>query len=97
MYKPDPQDPKFGSEVLRLETPEHRRKRRRRDFRAGLFGLAMGAASLYVGIDAVQTGEPITGPSGFMDLSGEEMCVLAAAILLMSAWALWRHFESRER
>jgi hypothetical protein len=43
MSDPHKPTPEFGSEVRCLETPEHRRQRRRSGITASIFGIALGA------------------------------------------------------
>lgn len=95
MDSPDPQDPKFGSEVRRLETPEHRRRRRRKSVAAAVFGIVMGAVLLVVGVLAARAGEMISHPGSF-PLTGEELSALAVIVMALSGWLLWRLLTNRQ-
>ncbi len=86
---PDPADPEFGSEVRRVETPEHRRRRLRQGRSAAWFGVVMGLAVLYLGVRATQTGEMVIGTRG-SPITGPEACGIALLTLVVSFWALWR-------
>jgi len=96
MYKPNPQDPRFGSEVRRLETPEHRRAGRRSGRWAGMVGMVMGAAIFYFGLKAVWAHEWVTASRNFPSLPGEVVCVIAGLLFAASAWMLWRQFTNDE-
>jgi hypothetical protein len=89
MQSPNPHDSNFGSEVRRLETPEHRRKRLRQGRVAAGLGVAMGAALLYVGVRATRTGEMVLSTRG-TPITGPEACGIAILVLLGSLWVLWR-------
>ncbi len=90
MYTPNPRDPKFGSEIRRLETPEHRRQRRRRGFIVALVGIALGIFTIAIGVAAIRTGELVVGGPGQVALPGEIVAPMGAFILVLSAWLLWR-------
>ena len=96
MQEPKPSDPEFGSEVRRLETPEHRRQRRRKGISAALFGVVLGAGMLALGIGAIRSGEMVRGPIGSLPLTGEEACAMAVFLLVLSGWLLWRFLTHRQ-
>ena len=96
MYTPNPQDPKFGSEVRRLETPEHRRQRRRRGFVAALFGMGLGIFTIAIGVVAIRTGELVAGAPGHVALPGEVVVPMGTFILVLSVWLLWRLLSKTE-
>ena len=96
MQEPKPPDPEFGSEVRRLETPEHRKHRRRKGITAALFGVVLGSGMLAVGIDAIRSGELVRGRSSSLPLTGEEACVMAVLVLVLSVWLLWRFLTNRQ-
>jgi hypothetical protein len=96
MYTPNPQDPNFGSEVRRRETPEHRRQRRRRGFVAALFGIGLGIFTIVIGAIAIRSGELVAGGPGQVALPGEIVAPMGVCILVMSAWALWRLLTNKE-
>ena len=96
MYTPNEQDPKFGSEVRRLETPEHRRQRRRGGIAATLFGVALGVFTTVIGINGIRTGELIRGFPGDVALPGEVVVPMGVFIVVLSVWALWRLLSGRE-
>jgi hypothetical protein len=86
--------PEFGSEVQRLETPEHRRQRRRNGIATSIFGIAMGVLMMVVGVQAMRTGEMVYGPKS-LPITGGQACVLAAFLIVVSGWLLWRALKGR--
>ena len=96
MNKPDPRHPSFGSEVRRLETPEHRRQRRRAGRWAGITGIGLGALALWLGIDAIRTGELVTAAPGSLALPGELVCAMGVFLLVCGGWIFWRHFSASD-
>ena len=96
MHEPKPPEPEFGSEVRRLETPEHRRQRRRKGVGAALFGVVLGGGMLALGINAIRTGEMVRGFAGSLPLTGAEACAMAVFVLVLSGWLLWRFLTHRQ-
>ena len=96
MYTPNPQDPKFGSEVRRLETPEHRRQRRRRSFVAAVFGIALDIFTIAIGVVAIRTGELVAGAPGQVALPGEIVAPMGVFIVVLSVWVLCRLLRNKD-
>jgi hypothetical protein len=95
--KPDKPAPEFGSEVRRLETPEHHRQRRKRGISVSIFGIVLGLLLLAVGFHATQTGEMVTSyNSKFIPLTGGQTCLLALVEIAMCVWLLWRFLSNRQ-
>lgn len=90
MQDPDKEAPVFGSEVLRLETPEHRRHRRRRSLFATLLGVVMSASLIYGGYDSMQTGEWVYFRKDMMELPGWLVLAGGAVMLGLCIWQLIR-------
>ena len=90
MQDPEKKAPVFGSEVLRLETPEHRTHRRRRSLFATLLGVVMAANLIYGGCDSMQTGEWVYFRKDMMELPG--WLVLAGGVMMLGLciWQLGR-------
>lgn len=97
MKERDKPAPEFGSELRRLETPEHRRQRRKRGINVSIFGIVLGVLLLMVGLHAMQTGEMVMSyNSRFIPLTGGEACLLALVVIAMCVWLLWRILSNRQ-
>jgi hypothetical protein len=95
MTEPNSQDPEFGSEVLRRETPEHRRLRRRNGIVAAVLGSVAAVVTLIAGIRAMPAGEMVPGHSNSghgasLPLPGEIVCLMGLFVLVLCIWSLWR-------
>ena len=96
MQQRGPPDPEFGSEVRRLETPEHRKQRRRKGITAAMVGVVLGGGGLALGISAIRSGELVRGPSGTLPVTGEVACAMGLFVLVISGWLLWRFLTVRQ-
>lgn len=97
MNEPDKPAPEFGSELRRLETPEHRRQRRKHGINVSIFGIVLGVLLLMVGLRAMQTGEMVMSYSSrFIPLTGGQACLLALVEIALCVWLLWRFVSNRQ-
>ncbi len=94
MYTPNPQDPDFGSELLKRESPKLRAARRRSLFWCAFMLFAFGAFSIWLGADAIHSGTWVksgkTTRSYIPDLPGEAWCVGGALFIAAAIWMLYR-------
>jgi hypothetical protein len=90
MSEDKPQKTVFGSEVLRLETPEHRKNRRKRSLIGNLIFLVMGVNAIYFGIDSMQTGKWVVFHKSMTELPGWMVLLMGLLILVYSIWSLIR-------
>ena len=96
MSDPHKPTPEFSSEVRHLETPEHRRRRRRSGITASIFGIALGTLLLVVGVHAMHTGEMVYGTHSSLPITGGEACLLALVVMALSVWLLWRFLTNKQ-
>jgi hypothetical protein len=90
MSEPDKKPVVFGSEVLRLETPEHRKRRRRSSLIGNIILSVMGVNAIYFGIDSMQTGKWVVFHKSMTDLPGWIVVLMGLLILAYSIWSLIR-------
>ncbi|MBT9504971.1 hypothetical protein [Rhodoferax sp.] len=90
MSEPKKEPAAFGSEVLRLETPEHRRHRRRRSFIGTTIFLVISANLIYSGIDSMQSGKWVFFRKDMLELPGWMVLLMGVLILGYSIWQLVR-------
>lgn len=92
----DPKKVEFGSEVRRLETPGHRRLRRRNSLIGTLLLVLMSVNLLYAGVDSMQTGKWVYFHKGLMELPGVIVVAMALFLLALSAWLLRRYLTNKD-
>jgi hypothetical protein len=90
MNEPEKKPVVFGSEVLRLESPEHRKQRRKRSLIGNIIFLVMAGNAIYLGIDSMQTGKWVVFHKSLMDLPGWMVLLMGLLILVYSIWSLLR-------
>jgi hypothetical protein len=90
MNEPEKKAPVFGSEVLRLETPEHRKHRRRRGFYATLLGVVMSVNLIYFGIDSMLTGKWVYFHKSLTELPGWLVLLMGVVMLGFCLWQIAR-------
>ena len=95
MTEPNFQEPEFGSELRRRETPKHRRLRRRNGIIAALLGIVAAVVTLIAGVSAMLAGEMVRGHSNSghaasPPLPGELVCLIGLFLLVTCIWLLWR-------
>jgi hypothetical protein len=92
MYEPNPEDPEFGSELRRRQTPGFRRLQRRKGITAALVGIVMGVVMLIIGINAMRTGEMVRSGhfSSLPPLPGEIFVLMGLFLLALCVWLIWR-------
>jgi cytochrome bd-type quinol oxidase subunit 2 len=90
-------DPEFGSELRRRQTPQFAAEQRRRTSRALLFGVVLGLATLGDAIYARGHGGMVDGGpyNHFLKLPWWMVAPIGLAVLAACLWALWR--MARER
>ncbi len=90
MNEPEKKPPVFGSEVLRLETPEHRKHRRRRSFIGMVIFMVISANLIYSGIDSMQSGKWVYFRKDMFELPGWIVLLMGLLILGYCIWELVR-------
>ncbi len=94
MYTPDPQDPEFGSELLKRESPKLRAARRRSQFWSAVMLFGLGVFSVWLGVDAIHDGHWVKGPNSsrsfLPDSPGEVWCLMGAGLIAAAVWMLYR-------
>jgi len=90
MTEPEKKPVVFGSEVLRLETPEHRKHRRRNSFYATLIGVVMSVNLIYFGHDSMQTGQWVVFYKSSMELPGWLVLLMGVVMLSFCLWQIAR-------
>ena len=96
MNEPEKEPVVFGSEVLRLETPEHRRRRRRRGLIGTFIFLVMSACAIFSGIDSMQTGKWVVFHKSMTELPGWLVLLMGVMLLGYSIWQLIRNAANKD-
>jgi uncharacterized membrane protein YidH (DUF202 family) len=96
MQDPEKKPPVFGSEVLRLETPEHRKHRRRRSLIGTIIFLVMSVNLIYSGIDSMQTGKWVLFHKSLTELPGWLVLVMGLLILVYCIWQFIRYAANKD-
>jgi len=90
MSEPEKKPVVFGSEVLRLETAEHRKKRRKNSLIGNIIFLVMSGNAIYLGRASMQTGKWVVFHKSMMELPGWIVFLIGILILVYSLWSLIR-------